>query len=115
MERMIFAISARSWIAPVLGTRRIHSRSASDHGVDGAVETGNQHLRHVPQRVHSNSTGCCKPDGRRAIYGVREGDELGCSGSGGFGQTPWWISEGRQMGEDGLVARAFLLLHRRSR
>ncbi|CAN0925055.1 hypothetical protein LINGRAHAP2_LOCUS34536, partial [Linum grandiflorum] len=62
LERTILAISARSQIAPVRGTRRVHTRSASDHGVDGAVETGNKHLPHVPQRVHINSIGCCEPD-----------------------------------------------------
>ncbi|CAN0843372.1 hypothetical protein LINGRAPRIM_LOCUS155, partial [Linum grandiflorum] len=57
------SISTRSRIAPVQGICRVHTRSASDHGVDGAVEAGNKHLPHVPRRVHSNSTGCCKSDG----------------------------------------------------
>ncbi|CAN0921469.1 hypothetical protein LINGRAHAP2_LOCUS32610 [Linum grandiflorum] len=81
---MLLAISTRSRIAPIRGTCRLHSRSASDHGVDGALETINEHLPHVPQRVHNNSTGCCgfdglTCDGRRVVYGIREGDELGCS------------------------------------
>ncbi|CAN0906602.1 hypothetical protein LINGRAHAP2_LOCUS24353 [Linum grandiflorum] len=63
----------------------VHSRSASDHDVDGAVETGNEHLRHVPRRVHSYSIGCYEPDGltgdrRCVVCGIREEDELGCFG-----------------------------------
>ncbi|CAN0875167.1 hypothetical protein LINGRAHAP2_LOCUS10677, partial [Linum grandiflorum] len=82
-ERTLPALSARSQIAPIRGTCSIHSRSASDHGVDGALETGNKHLPHVPLRVLNNSTGCCALDGltsygRRVVSGVREGHELGC-------------------------------------
>ncbi|CAN0924841.1 hypothetical protein LINGRAHAP2_LOCUS34418, partial [Linum grandiflorum] len=82
LERTILALSARSRIAPVRGTRGAHSLSASDHGVDGVVETGNQHLPHVPQRAHNDAIGCCEParltsDGRSAVCGVREGDKLG--------------------------------------
>ncbi|CAN0917154.1 hypothetical protein LINGRAHAP2_LOCUS30112 [Linum grandiflorum] len=80
---MLLALSARSRIAPVRGTCRFHSQSASDHGVDGTLETGNEHLPHVPRRVHNNSTGCCALDGltsygRGAVCGIQEGDELGC-------------------------------------
>ncbi|CAN0920317.1 hypothetical protein LINGRAHAP2_LOCUS31976 [Linum grandiflorum] len=57
MERTLLALSARSRIAPVRGTCILHSRSAYNHGVDGVLETGNEHLPHVPQRVHNNSTG----------------------------------------------------------
>ncbi|CAN0919662.1 hypothetical protein LINGRAHAP2_LOCUS31581, partial [Linum grandiflorum] len=76
------ALSARSWIAPVRGTCRLHTRSTSDHGVDGALETGNEHLPHVSQRVHNNLTRCftlhgLTSYGRRAAPGIREGDELG--------------------------------------
>ncbi|CAN0898486.1 hypothetical protein LINGRAHAP2_LOCUS19725 [Linum grandiflorum] len=83
MERRLPALSARSRIAPVRGTCSLHSRSASDHGVDGALETGNEHLPHVPRRVPSNSTGRCTLDelisyGRRAVCGIRQGHELGC-------------------------------------
>ncbi|CAN0843560.1 hypothetical protein LINGRAHAP2_LOCUS3910 [Linum grandiflorum] len=79
---MLHALSARSRIAPVRGTCSIHSRSASDHGVDGALETGNEHLPHVPQRGVNNSTRRCALDGltsygRRDVCRVREGDELG--------------------------------------
>ncbi|CAN0925599.1 Protein MAIN-LIKE 2, partial [Linum grandiflorum] len=55
--------SARSRIAPVRGTCSLHSRSVSDHGVDGALETGNEHLPHVPLIVLTNSSGCCALDG----------------------------------------------------
>ncbi|CAN0875069.1 Protein MAIN-LIKE 2, partial [Linum grandiflorum] len=51
LERTLPALSARSRIAPVRETCSLHSQSASDHGVDGALETGNEHLPHVPQRV----------------------------------------------------------------
>ncbi|CAN0840551.1 hypothetical protein LINGRAHAP2_LOCUS2856 [Linum grandiflorum] len=75
MERTLPALFARSRIAPVRETCSLHSRSASDHGVDGALETGNKHFPHVPQRVLSNSTGCCALDGlisygRRAVCGI---------------------------------------------
>ncbi|CAN0928453.1 hypothetical protein LINGRAHAP2_LOCUS36502 [Linum grandiflorum] len=53
---MLPALSARSRIAPVRGTCSLHSRSASDHDVDGALETKNEHLPHVPRRVLNNST-----------------------------------------------------------
>ncbi|CAN0866460.1 hypothetical protein LINGRAHAP2_LOCUS9289 [Linum grandiflorum] len=83
MERTLPALSARSRIAPVRGTCSLHSRSASDHSVDGALETGNEHLSHVPQRVLNNSTGCCALEklisyGRRVVCGIREGHVLGC-------------------------------------
>ncbi|CAN0884055.1 hypothetical protein LINGRAHAP2_LOCUS14727, partial [Linum grandiflorum] len=83
LERTLLALSARSRISPVRGTCGLHSRSASDHGVDGALEIENEHLPHVPQRVHNNSTRCCALDGltsygRRAVCGIREGHELGC-------------------------------------
>ncbi|CAN0856950.1 hypothetical protein LINGRAHAP2_LOCUS6615 [Linum grandiflorum] len=83
MERTLHALSARSRIAPVREPCSIHSRSASDHGVDGALETGNEHLPHVPRRVHTNSTGRCALDerisyGRHVLREIREGDELGC-------------------------------------
>ncbi|CAN0881573.1 hypothetical protein LINGRAHAP2_LOCUS14318 [Linum grandiflorum] len=55
--------------APVRGTCSIHSRSASDHGVDGAVETGNEHLPHVPRRGVNNSTGRCALDGLINVSG----------------------------------------------
>ncbi|CAN0873271.1 hypothetical protein LINGRAHAP2_LOCUS10334, partial [Linum grandiflorum] len=92
-ERTLHALSERSRIAPVRGTCSIHSRSASDHGADGAVETGNEHLPHVPQRGVNNSTGRCALDGlisfmRRAVRRVREEDELGSYSSGGLGQSP---------------------------
>ncbi|CAN0881197.1 hypothetical protein LINGRAHAP2_LOCUS14099, partial [Linum grandiflorum] len=82
-ERTLPALSVRSRIVLVRGTCSLHSRSASDHGVDGALETGNEHLLHVPRRVLTNSTGCCALDGlisygRRAVCGIREGDKLGC-------------------------------------
>ncbi|CAN1223226.1 hypothetical protein LINGRAPRIM_LOCUS741, partial [Linum grandiflorum] len=77
LERTLHALSARSRIAPVRKTCSIHSRSASDHSVDGALETGNEHLPHVPRRGLTNSTGRCALDGlisygRRAVCGVRE-------------------------------------------
>ncbi|CAN0861992.1 hypothetical protein LINGRAHAP2_LOCUS8361, partial [Linum grandiflorum] len=83
LERTLPALSVRSRIAPVRGTCSLHSQSASDHGVDGALETGNEHLAHVPRRVLNNSIGCCTLDGlisygRRVVCGIREGDELGC-------------------------------------
>ncbi|CAN0876264.1 hypothetical protein LINGRAHAP2_LOCUS11205, partial [Linum grandiflorum] len=82
-ERTLPALSARSRIAPVRGTCSLHSRSASDHGVDGALETGNEHLPHVPRRELTNSIGRCALDGlisygRRAVCGIRQGDVLGC-------------------------------------
>ncbi|CAN0899208.1 hypothetical protein LINGRAHAP2_LOCUS20140, partial [Linum grandiflorum] len=55
--------STRSQIAPARGICSLHSRSASDHDIDGALETGNEHLLHVSRRVHNNSTGCCTLDG----------------------------------------------------
>ncbi|CAN0919827.1 hypothetical protein LINGRAHAP2_LOCUS31682, partial [Linum grandiflorum] len=54
----------RNQIAPVRGTCSLHSRSASDHGVDIALETGNEHLPHVPRIVLTNSTE------RRALDGL---------------------------------------------
>ncbi|CAN0847872.1 hypothetical protein LINGRAHAP2_LOCUS5218, partial [Linum grandiflorum] len=63
------SISARSQTSPVRGTRRVNTRSASDHVVGGAVETGNKHLPHVPRRMHNYTTGCCE----RGVHGVREG------------------------------------------
>ncbi|CAN0862980.1 Protein MAIN-LIKE 2 [Linum grandiflorum] len=50
LERTLHALSARSRITPVRGTCSIHSLSASYHDVDGALETGNEHLPHVPRR-----------------------------------------------------------------
>ncbi|CAN0881261.1 Protein MAIN-LIKE 2 [Linum grandiflorum] len=93
LERTLHALSARSRIAPVRGTCSIHSRSASDHGADGAVETGNEHLPHVPRRGVNNSTGRCALDRlisfrRRAVRRVREGDELGSYSSGVLGKSP---------------------------
>ncbi|CAN0917697.1 hypothetical protein LINGRAHAP2_LOCUS30462 [Linum grandiflorum] len=81
LEGTLHALSARSRIAPVRGTSSIHSRSASDHGVDGALETGNEHLPHVPRRGVNNFTGRCALDrltiyGRHAVCRVRERDEL---------------------------------------
>ncbi|CAN0904199.1 hypothetical protein LINGRAHAP2_LOCUS22958, partial [Linum grandiflorum] len=97
-----------------------HSRSASDHGADGAVETGNEHLPHVPRRGVNNSTGRCALDGlisfrRRAVRRVREGDELGSCSLGRLGQIPRWTYEGRRKGADEMAARQLLLLRRRRR
>ncbi|CAN0903301.1 hypothetical protein LINGRAHAP2_LOCUS22482 [Linum grandiflorum] len=83
MEQTLHVLYARSRIAPVLGTCSLHSRSAYDHDVDGALETGNEHLPHVPRRVLTNSIGRCALDGlisygRRVVCGIRQGDELGC-------------------------------------
>ncbi|CAN0873055.1 hypothetical protein LINGRAHAP2_LOCUS10276, partial [Linum grandiflorum] len=112
--------SARSRIAPVRGTCSIHSRSASDHSIDGELKTGNEHLPHVPQRGLTNSTGRCALDGlisygRRVVYRVREGGELGGYSLGGIGQIPRWTSEGRRKGADALAAGQLLLLRRRRR
>ncbi|CAN0918006.1 hypothetical protein LINGRAHAP2_LOCUS30613 [Linum grandiflorum] len=120
LERTLHALSARSRIAPVRGTCSIHSRSASDHGADGAVETGNEHLPHVPRRGVNHSTGRCALDGvisfrRRAVRRVRELDELGSSSSGGLGQIHRWTYEGRRKGDDEMAARHLLLLRRRRR
>ncbi|CAN0826602.1 hypothetical protein LINGRAPRIM_LOCUS2310, partial [Linum grandiflorum] len=85
---------SRSRSCSVRGTRGVHTRSPSDHGIGGAVETGNKQLPHVPRRVYNNSSGCCKPerlgsDGRRGVCGVRQqGDGLGFFGREGFGQKP---------------------------
>ncbi|CAN0904872.1 hypothetical protein LINGRAHAP2_LOCUS23349, partial [Linum grandiflorum] len=81
-ERTLRALSARSRIASVRGTFSIHSRSAFDHGVNGALETENEHLPRVPRRGLTNSIGRCALDGlinyrRRAVCRVREGDKLG--------------------------------------
>ncbi|CAN0857306.1 hypothetical protein LINGRAHAP2_LOCUS6708 [Linum grandiflorum] len=120
LERTLHALSARSRIAPARETCSIHSRSASDHGVDGALETGNEHLPHVPRRGVNNSTGRCALDGlmsfrRRAVRSVREGDELGSYSSGGLGHIPRWTYEGRRKGPDEMAARKLLLLRRRRR
>ncbi|CAN0828968.1 hypothetical protein LINGRAHAP2_LOCUS1019 [Linum grandiflorum] len=82
LERTLHALSVRSLIAPVRETCSIHSRSASDHGADGAVEAGNEHLPHVPRRGVNNSTGRCALDGlssfrERDVRRVRERDGLG--------------------------------------
>ncbi|CAN0920723.1 hypothetical protein LINGRAHAP2_LOCUS32206 [Linum grandiflorum] len=120
LERTLHALSARSWIAPVRGTCSIHSRSASDHGADGAVETGNEHLPHVPRRGVNNSTGRCAHDGlisfrRRAVRRVREGDELGSYSLGGLGEIPRWTYEGRRKGAYEMAVRQLLLMRRRRR
>ncbi|CAN0903672.1 hypothetical protein LINGRAHAP2_LOCUS22689, partial [Linum grandiflorum] len=96
------------------------SRSASDHGADGAVETGNEHLPHVPRRGVNNSTGRCALDGLssfrgRAVRRVLEGDGLGSYNRGGLGQIPRLTSEGRRKGADEMAARQLLLLCRRRR
>ncbi|CAN0916228.1 hypothetical protein LINGRAHAP2_LOCUS29603, partial [Linum grandiflorum] len=62
-ERTLPSLSARSRIAPVRGTCSLHSRSASDRDIYGALESENEHIPHVPQRVLSNSIGCCALDG----------------------------------------------------
>ncbi|CAN0920390.1 hypothetical protein LINGRAHAP2_LOCUS32021 [Linum grandiflorum] len=91
-------------------------RSASDHGVDGALETRNEHLPHVPQRVHNNSRRCCALDGltsygRRAVCGIQKETNWAAIVKEVLGKPPRWISEGRRTGEDGLAARPLLLLH----